>query len=788
MTMKRKSLTKYILLSLLIIAGNNLLFAQAVGSWTNYQSYRSASKLVDAGNLVYCAGNGSLFSFNKTDNSVQKINSINGLSDVNVQSIAYSKETETVVVAYQNSNIDLITGKDIYNLDDIKRKQIMGNKTINQIFFDKKLAYLCCGFGIVVINIEKKEVKDTYYIGHEGRQINVLDLTSDQTYLYAATDEGIYRARIDAPNLQDYSNWQKQSAVPHADGSFSQIENFAGKITICYTPASGRNEIYQFDGSNWNRVFPEISKVYDMSVAFNDRIIITNEGDVYIFDTAGNMLDKIYRYDFGETETKGISPRGARMDVDGTYWVADNAYGLVYQKANQLWQKASPEGPTDNKIFKLFASGQTLWVAPGGRDEAWGNLWNKARFLKYSHGSWTSFDESTYPQMDTLHDVTCIVDDPNDPEHIFVGCWGGGVFEFKGNQLVNLHNYLNSTLQTVIPKANFIGIGGMAIDKDGTLWVNNGGVAKVLSSYKNGTWQAYSFPEVANGPNFGDIVITDDGDKWIALSNRNRDIYVVKSGQEDSKHKWLRNVAYFNNGTKEILLEMPEVYCLAKDQEGAIWVGSSKGIAVYDKPSRIWNDPQQDPLSQYARQPNMDQGDGIYHPLLASETVTAIAVDGANQKWCGTKNNGVFLISEDGEEELEHFTVDNSPLLSNEITSIAIHSKSGEVFLGTSQGLISYKGVATEPEKSFSDVYVYPNPVRETYHGPIVVTGLMEDSDVKITDISGKLVFHGTSSGGQLSWDGKNLNGKRCHTGVYLIFMNSKDGQETFITKLLFIH
>jgi hypothetical protein len=190
----------------------------------------------------------------------------------------------------------------------------------------------------------------------------------------------------------------------------------------------------------------------------------------------------------------------------------------------------------------------------------------------------------------------------------------------------------------------------------------------------------------------------------------------------------------------------------------------------------------------YATRPGLNQHDTYFHPLLEKETITAIAVDGANRKWFGTKSSGVYLISADGETELEHFNTENSPLLNNEITDIAINQTTGEVFIGTVSGLISYMGEATEGNDVFSDVYVYPNPVRETHEGPIVVKGLVDETNVKITDISGNLVYKTTSLGGQAIWDGKNLNGNRCKTGVYLVFLSNALGEQTKITKLLFIH
>jgi len=755
-----------------------------VGKWTSYQSYNSATKLTDTGSMVYCVGGGGLFTYNKTDNSVQKLGGTDDLSDVSIETLAYGSENDVVLIAYENSNIDLIFDNEIYNLSDIKRKQILGNKIINSVMFDGNLAYLACGFGIVVINTEKKEVKDTWYIADNGGYVDVYDIASDGTDFYAATAEGVYYASVSEPNLQDYSNWHRFEDIPNAEGSFTQVENLNGKIVVCYSPETGNDELYMRENGSWSQVFTEITKVYDMTVAFNDRIIISENGDVYIFGEDKSLIEKIYQYNFGDTQTQGIDPRCTILNSDGTYWIADNKYGLVKRKG-ETSERLSPEGPVDNNVFSLTVSDNNLWVSSGGHDASWGNSWLQSQFQqKDANGNWSVYNSTTYSEMENTHDIISVTADPSDPDHIFAASWGDGIFEFKGDELIKHHSLNNSTLQSAISGSeHYVRVGGMAFGSDGTLWVTNGGGSKVLSAYKNGDWSSYSIPALATKYNLGNLVVTDDGDKWIIVP-RSQDLYVVKGNNET--RKWQSNIAYFSNGTDATYLPMHDIYSIAIDRDGAIWVGASGGVAVYSDPSSVWDHTDENPL--YAEQPGLNMNDGIYHPLLSSETVTAIAVDGANQKWCGTKADGVFLISEDGKEELEHFTTENSSLLSDEITSIAINNNTGEVFIGTSEGLISYMGVATEPDDVFTDVYVYPNPVRETYTGPVIVTGLVEDTDVKITDISGNLVFHGTSLGGQISWDGNNLNGKRCHTGVYLVFLNNKTGKDTFVTKLLFIH
>lgn len=227
-----------------------------------------------------------------------------------------------------------------------------------------------------------------------------------------------------------------------------------------------------------------------------------------------------------------------------------------------------------------------------------------------------------------------------------------------------------------------------------------------------------------------------------------------------------------------------KVYSMATDKNGEVWVGTDAGIAVFYNPANIFTSGS-DFDAQQILVPRND-GSGLADILLGSATVTAITVDGANRKWIGTKKSGVFLLSSDGLKQIYHFTTANSPLLSNDITGITI-DKDGEVFIGTQKGLISFRGTATEGNTTNSNVYAFPNPVRENYTGPIAIKGLVTDADVKITDTYGNLVYETMANGGEAIWNGDNLDHQRVSTGVYLVFITNKDGSQTLVTKILVI-
>jgi hypothetical protein len=772
---------------LLLIATFALFFQshaqRSKGSWQDYLSYTNAKKIAVASDKIYCATEGGLLFYDLQDNSVNKFSGLNQLSEFGIKTLAYSEENKVLVIAYDNSNVDLVFESEVINLPDIKRKQLTGDKTINNISFIGKEAYLSCGFGIVVLNLQKREVKDTYFIGEEGTVLCVNDVEADANFLYAATNEGILRADINSPNLLDYQNWNKIENIPRANDKFSHIEIHAGKVIANYTSDGyNQDEMYILNGDEWSPYLPQIKYAFDVQTNGN-YMLVSSRAEVFVVDNNHSVIGRLNYYQFDGERIAPIKPRSAGISGDGSIWIADYDNSLV-KVSGENFESIYPNGPLDNQMFSLHANGSDLWIAAGGRSGDWNNTWQAPRFQRFGANEWTYFNKTTVPEMDGFFDVVNVAADPFDAGHIFVGSWGGGLLEFRNDEFIQRFTNNNSPLQTALPQQPnepFVRIGGLDFDSEGSLWITNSDVPNNLLKLSiQGEWESFKLPEIANNKSIGQVIVTKRDDKWI-LVPRGNDAYVVDRTGERKRRLFV--TAYFNNGTDEKFTRMNDVYSIAEDNNGSIWIGTSVGVAVYNSPSRIW-----DVDKYYASQPGLDLNDGIYHPLLQTETVTAIAVDGANRKWLGTENSGVYLVSESGEKEILHFTAENSALLSNEILSIAINEKNGEVFFGTPDGLISYMGDAIVGKETYNDVYVYPNPVRETYDGPITVTGLIENSDVKITDISGNLVFKTTSFGGQAIWDGTNLNGRRVKTGIYLVFCNDERGEETHITKLLFIN
>ena len=741
-----------------------------VGQWRDHLPYYHATAITQSEIMAYCATGPALFSYHKKDHSVQKISKVNGLSDVGIKSICYSDEHHWLVTGYENGNIDLLGKTSIVNISDIKRyPQITGNKSINHILLTGDYAYLSCGFGIVVLNLIKQEISDTYYIGEAGTSLNIYQMATDGLSLFAATEEGILHASVNDPDLPSYTSWTPVPGTPPSLRNIRLLAYLNGILyAACCRDQSSADTVYAWSSGTWT-MFDAMpgEKCHSIRTSQN-RLVITYDRTVRIFSTDGTLLRSV-----GQPMIT-LFPRDAVLDQDGNLMIADMDRGLVLVSEEGNYSSAAPNGPYSDDVYHLTAFRGRVYASGGGRDGAYNNLYKSGLIHGFVNEAWSSTIQYS------VHDIIRILVDPENPDHFHAASWGYGILEYLNRQLIQVYNTSNSTLQSIIPGENYVRIGGMALDTESNLWVTNTGVTNTVSVRHDDEWIALPYP--INAPTLGDIMITSSGHKWILLP-RGYGLFAFddKGTPANINDDNTRHFSLFDANGKTIT---SDVFSIAEDKEENIWVGTNQGPLVYYYPRGVFSGE-----NFYASQVKIPSGvEGQANYLLATETITSIAIDGANRKWFGTAGSGAYLFSEDGTRAIHHFTSGNSPLVSDNILSLCVVDKTGEVFFGTDKGIVSFRSTATEGADYFTNVYVFPNPVRESYHGVITITGLVRNTTVKITDISGNLVYETTSDGGQATWDGKNLRGDRVHTGVYLVFCSTEDGSETCVTKLLFIH
>jgi len=722
-------------LSTLSSSGQDLSEDIAINEWRVHIPYGNVTAIADAGDKIFCATKLAMFVFNKSDNSVERFSKVTGLSDIDVSTLGYDVANDLVVLAYNNGNVDVIKGNKITNISDIRRKNIVGDKRVYNIYFYNDLAYLSCGFGIVVLDLINNEIKDTYFIGTGGDQIRVNAITSLNDRIFAATENGILEADINDPFLNDPTSWFQH-------GSGQNISSGECKQTIVHEQkiyAIVKDTVYELGDSTWSNYYFEADKTI--------RSVMSSQGKLYISqvdETTGQVMDgKVVSIDSQQSKTEFqhvnliIGPESALEDINGVVWVADSWMGLIkYNGSN--YERIAPNSPPSVNVREITIENNEVWVAPGEISNLWNYLFNTDGFFSFRGNYWGVNASYNTPGLDTILDFITSTIHPSN-RHVFMGSYGGGLVEFFDDKLINVYKQ-NSSLQETVGDANSYRVGGLAFDDDGNLWVSNFGAPNPISVRKaDGTWKAFDNNLDVTGNPMGPMVIDDNNQKWI-VRPKSFGILVFDHGEniDDTSDDRYRALS---TGEGKGGLPNIDVLCIAKDLDGEIWVGTKQGIAVFYCPSEVMSSDGCD-----ADQILVDEG-GFLGFLMETESVNTIAVDGADRKWIGTEN-GIWLMSSDGTNKIRHFNVDNSPLLSNSIIDIAINHETGEVFIGTAKGIISYKGTATEGKDSHGDVYVYPNPVKEDYTGTIAIKGLVKDAFVKITDVSGTLIYQTQALGG----------------------------------------
>ncbi|MFH1936793.1 MAG: T9SS type A sorting domain-containing protein [Bacteroidota bacterium] len=751
-----------------------------IGQWRDELPYYQVISLTEAGNYIYAATPYAIFYFDKEDNSVQRMSKINGLSDIGITTIDYNKETKTVVLTYSNANIDLISNLMVTNISDIKRKQILGNKTINSIYCHEKYAYLACCFGIVVLDLEKEEIRDTYYIGPNGSPINVLSITSDiNDTLWAATELGIYKAYIKDPNLVNFAVWELDARMEKTM-RYNTITAIGDKVFVNKSRTTpNRDTIYIHSNGNWTPWNTELSNTLHKLHSMYDRLIITYNYFVYAYDQALQQVYTVWNYSPGAPY-----PLDAIQDKDNLLWIGDTYAGLIsYHIAENYFSRYDLSGPLTASAFSMTTRGDDLLIAAGGRDGSYVPIYNAGQVYKFDNSNWTNFSGWNIPTMAGINDLVTVAIDPNDSKRFYAGSWGKGLMEFYGDENTNRYGSWNSTLGShSASDTGDIRVGGTAFDKDGNLWVSTSHTNHCLSLKRGNDWKGFTITEVQES-DLGQMIIDRYGQKWIVMryGNMNANSLIVFTDNGTPDNPADDHAKKLNSSEGHGAIPGTIVFAIAEEHDGEVWIGTEKGVAVFYNPENIFTG------GNYDAQRILVEYGGYYQYLLENETVTAIAVDGSNRKWIGTDRSGVFLFSADGTNEIHHFTENNSPLFSNRITSLAINAN-GDVFMGTDKGVISYRGSATQGTETMDDVYAFPNPVKEGYSGIIGIKGLVTNAQVRITDISGAVVHSTKAEGGQAIWDGTNLNGKRVKTGVYLVFASDEKGKEKVVTKILIIN
>jgi hypothetical protein len=772
-------MNRFYFTSLIVLCFSNL-FSQNNLVFKGYFSYNQINAISQSSNKVVVASENALFSKDLSNNEIKTFNTIDGLSGETISTIYFSAALNKTIIGYQNGLIITINeaDKSIFKAVGIIKKQIPENvKKINSFYEKDGIIYASCLFGIVQFNLNNNLFGDTYFLGATTSDYQeVIQTTILNNSIYAVTrNNGIKKAEINNPNLNDYNQWQVFDS-----GSWNGIANLNNQIIA----SNSNNLLYKFIGPTSSTFFSQTAKTKDFRVVDN-RLIVTNEAIINIFN---DLLSPVLQ--INSSSINSIPPVFTNATiVNNNIYIGTLENGLYETSINNSnsFINITPNCPLRNAIFAMNASSSVLWASYGGFSNDFNpyaynplqpnnfNNVNKYGVSKFDDNGWTN---TPFSNLLDATAITSINVNPKDPNQVYFSSFHSGLLKTNNAIPTILYNQTNSLLSSVEdvgPPYVSIRINGTAFDKNGNLWVTNTRAKKAIKVLKpDNTWQAISIEPISSqyaANSYGNIVIDKNNTKWIASSFDG----VIAYNENGNVLKKI------TSGPNSGNLPTFTTRVVALDNKNQLWIGTLTGLRIIPNIDTFLSPGQINTTNIVINE------NGIGQELFYEQNIKDIVVDGANRKWVGTADSGVFLVSPNGQQTIYHFTPENSPLPSNLILDIDIDPKTGEVYIATDKGMISFRGTATKASENLDNVYVYPNPVRPDYLDTVKVSGLLDKATVKITDIEGSLVFEATSEGGTIEWDTTAFGKYKVATGVYMVFISAKDGEETKVNKIMII-
>ncbi len=692
-----------------------------IGTWRAHFSNESIQQVIK-GDQIYIAAKNQVIQID-AKKQVNYLNTTNGLHAIGIHKIAWHPVENQLVIAYKNSRIDIVQGDQVTLIDDIQLSNLYADKTINDLVVLNNNAYLSCNFGIVIIDLLKKEIKETVYPNNRRQAVKVKQIVSFQNKLFALTDNGIWSTALS----QNYS-WTQENTM-----DITGIQNmFVFKNQLYF---NNQQKVYAYPS---NMVRYQINSGSIETIAIDEENIfagITDQNKGALIQLNGNQNNTVLIDSSVLIQPKGILKEG------NTIWVADYIKGLYEKNEQPKWVALG--GPLSHvKGSNAFSSHQILM----------GYGANKIGISSLNENGWSNF---TQIQNLKLNGIEAVSIDPVDQS------WWLGM----GTELIHFDTN-KKLVEQLLPSKTAGSIKSIQQKMDGSYYLLKEGVG-ILAKEGN-QWNSYPIQAGYSAQNLKQFVVDGNGLSWI-IGPKQQGVLLFQ--KQNNQAIWRQ----LNTGKGSGNLPSMEVTAIAEDKDGSIWIGTDNGIAVFQC-NNI-----NEACDAYLP---IVESNGFNGYLFQKETIHSITVDGANRKWIGT-NNGAWLISKDGAEVIQHFTTENSPLPNNTVLSIGVEPTDGDVFFFTENEIISYKGDATESAATQHKIKIYPNPVAPNYNGSILIKNLVNNALVKITDLNGQLMMQTRALGGQAIWNGRDQYQHKVASGIYLIFVRDDAGNEKAVGKIM---
>lgn len=783
------------------------------GTWTVYSTFGYPfGKVIDTGSKVYYVAGHSLFSYDKEILESYSYNTGNKLSDSNVDNIYYNPKDKMLVVTYESCNIDVIDkdGK-VTNMSDICDASVEPPISIKDVAFGNNRIYVATNFGIVEFDAQRKEVVQTCMLASPAQKIAVMGdnvVAWISGYIYTFKTGNRIHSLNDLTRL--YSCYTPAGLTGINDNSLIlQYTRSESGQTVYYTVL----QTIDFEKkTHTDATIDRSTALKEFSVCADGRLVYKDGTMLKALSADGSSVSELATMP-DEFALAAISTSKGAEEIWSLTREGLACHDLSSSSPTVLTDRFRPEQLATREVIflkpsfdgkKLFAYNQG-YSPYRGTSTSLGDAYQTpfiATAIDLETGKVTDITpypvESVSPKTEWsrqnigkyLFSPTCMTPDLTEENTYYFGSVSDGICKVKNGVVEGYYRDTNSPLYVI---DNRTIIYGMSVDRGGNLW---------YSSLTNPQGQdpVYILPKEKLNLNPSDIKESDwytlpchsveytGGQDVVYLHCRHTNMILFSEHVPSTIFMAVDTKGTFNDFTDDIIYRCKEIIdqdgnildlgrrcSFYEDQDGAIWIGTATGVIVITNPANAMGESVR---VRRVKVPK-DDGSGLADYLLSSDMVLSITADAANRKWLATKDSGLFLVSPDGSKIIKNFTKDNSPLASNRVYSVYCDKASNTVYIGTEEGLFSYKSESTPATEDFDDITVFPNPVRPDYSGPIYIKGLMENSLVKIADASGNVVFQTRAESGLISWNGCNHSGQPVPSGIYYVFASQNSGGST---------
>ena len=704
-----------------------------LNAWRSHFNYSEARIVEQANQTIFCATTNALFTVDLASRSIQKLNKENGLGDAGISAMHYADEMSTMVLGYESGIIDLLESEGkITTLLTLRDAQIVAGKSIHGISSVGENVYLATDFGVVFLDLATNTVKENYRnIGSGGAELIVLDVLARNDSIYILAEDGV-RAGLLSDNLLDFNAWTHFPET--SSGGFEHLISAGANL---YVIKDGTN-LWEYDGSVWS-ASPVVAPSYVTSLCYGNELFALTPSGVY------TLLPSPV-----EILTDPLLASGNDIIVENSnYWIADGENGLLSIGAST--DQLIPNGPLKEIPTKLKWANGLTYAFFGPKPATYDGTSDDLGYSVFDNGRW---EQVMLPNFYNLSDVAAI------GSRLYFTSIGFGLYDQQRDLI------LKETNSDLTVSSSFSNVQLSAIQSfDNSVWMlsynsNNSIYELNLDGSMN------SFTSAKLGSRFPlALDLSADGVLWVIRGDNEGGGIATFDPSLDLQ----RSIGTADN------LPSPTVSGISIDPDDEVWISTNVGVANFDAASF--------PFVDFGVSlPSFQNG-----LLFEDEKINDVLTDGGGRIWFAT-DAGIWVLSGDLTSVVHMFTMDNSPLPSNDVSQFSYNEDNGEIFMLTDRGTVSYRSVSSKAEDIHENkIAIFPNPVSPDYNGVVGFSGLVRNANVKITDVRGRLVQEISSNGGTASWNLRTFNHAPVKSGVYLVFSSSVDGVETLVGKVAVI-